>query len=587
VFRDFFICGLRFPCDPILPAILDAFSVKIHQLSPTSFLEVSKFIWIMKTFGCNSSVDAFARFYELVIVPDVIKVSDGQFYQAQHACCTFNTRHQNTRKGITRIQFAPCCKTNLTDDWNSYWFYLKVNMSEVPGYAGPAHPLSCPIAPLTAVNTAEFNHRAVGIRKCESVFHLASTILRGRDIIEEFVAARIWPISSGWAPTEIVYFNVNWAAQEVPFPKFGIKLREDQSADAFMIEIEKRVNLIIGEYTMNEYKAYKALVKHKKRINRVFTEVCGDKSFSSRSPGPKLKVPAVAVASCSAAPINAPRRRSSKRGSSAVNESTSSGVKPSRTRSLESSKRKRKTSERISDVELQAASGLAQMSRKKLKKAVKKVYSSGVQRVPSAFDDDLSVGADSQKGSCFWPLLRFNIRDNCPSGSENEFVDIDSFSDAALEVRKEAVLVIAAEAPAVEAPVAAEAPAADVSLPTRSRDEASPEFTKELELTVQRGKDPVERAPLLEVREVVPEDQAPSPSLAAFNKSFGTSHRGELLSVGFKTTSIASKTSKILTLWKSHVLVDETGGESSEQPGGAARDSEKGPHSAPETTPSS
>jgi hypothetical protein len=37
VFRDFFIRGLRFPCDPVLPAILDAFSVKIHQLSPTSF----------------------------------------------------------------------------------------------------------------------------------------------------------------------------------------------------------------------------------------------------------------------------------------------------------------------------------------------------------------------------------------------------------------------------------------------------------------------------------------------------------------------------------------------------------------------
>jgi hypothetical protein len=168
----------------------------------------------------------------------------------------------------------------------------------------------------------------------------------------------------------------------VPFPKFGIKLREDQSADAFMIEIEKRVNVMIGEYTMNEYKAYKAykaLVKHKKRINRVFTEVCGDKSFSSRGPGPKMKVPAVAVASCSAAPINAPRIRSSKRGSSSLSEGTSSGVKPYRTRSLESSKRKRKTSERTSDAELQAASGLAQMSRKKLKKAVKKVSSVGVR----------------------------------------------------------------------------------------------------------------------------------------------------------------------------------------------------------------
>jgi hypothetical protein len=107
-----------------------------------------------------------------------------------------------------------------------------------------------------------------------------------------------------------------------------------------MVEIEQRVNVMIGEYIMNEYKAYKALVKHRKRINRVFSEVCGDKFFSSRSSGPKLKLPAVAVASCSAAPINAPRIRSSKRGSSSVNEGTSSGVQPSRTRSLESSKRK-------------------------------------------------------------------------------------------------------------------------------------------------------------------------------------------------------------------------------------------------------
>jgi hypothetical protein len=264
VFRDFFTCGLRFPCDPVLPAILNAFLVKIHQLSPTSFLEVSKFIWIMKTFGCNLSADAFARFFELVIVPDVIKVDDGQFYEAHYACCTFNTRRQNTRRGITRIQIAPCCKTNFTADWSSHWFYVKVDMSTIPGYEGPAHPLSSPIEALTVVNTADYNHWAVGIRRCENAFHLASTILGGSDIIKEFVAARICPISYGWAPTQIANFNVNWAAQDIPFPKFGIQLRDGQSADNFMLEIERRVNLMVGEYTMNEYKAYKALVKHKR-----------------------------------------------------------------------------------------------------------------------------------------------------------------------------------------------------------------------------------------------------------------------------------------------------------------------------------
>jgi hypothetical protein len=126
-----------------------------------------------------------------------------------------------------------------------------------------------------------------------------------------------------------------------------------------MLDEEKRVNLMIGEYTMNEYKAYKSLVKHKRRINRVFSEVCGDKSFNSRRPGRKLKIPAVAVTSCSAAPINAPRRRSSKSGPSIANETTSSGVQPSKTKSLELSKHKSRSSKQVSDAELQAASGLA------------------------------------------------------------------------------------------------------------------------------------------------------------------------------------------------------------------------------------
>jgi hypothetical protein len=95
------------------------------------------------------------------------------------------------------------------------------------------------------------------------------------------------------------------------------------------------------------------------------------------------------------------------------------------------------------------------MSRKKLKKAMKKVSSVGVRRVPSAFDDDAPVEAVSRKGVCFWPL--FNFRDNFPSGSENEFVDVDSFSDAAPKVRKE-------PAPAAAAETTAEA---EVTVPLR------------------------------------------------------------------------------------------------------------------------
>jgi hypothetical protein len=59
VFHEFFTCGLKFPCDSILPAILDKFSMKIHQLSSNSFLKLSKFFWVMKTFRCNFGADVF------------------------------------------------------------------------------------------------------------------------------------------------------------------------------------------------------------------------------------------------------------------------------------------------------------------------------------------------------------------------------------------------------------------------------------------------------------------------------------------------------------------------------------------------
>jgi uncharacterized protein YktA (UPF0223 family) len=99
---------------------------------------------------------------------------------------------------------------------------------------------------------------------------------------------------------------VNWTTQQVPFPRFGFRLKEGQSVEEFIEEVEKKVDTMIGESTLNEYKAYKNLVKHKKRVNRVFSELGVETAFHSRRPGVDKKAPAVAVASCSAAPPKAP-----------------------------------------------------------------------------------------------------------------------------------------------------------------------------------------------------------------------------------------------------------------------------------------
>jgi hypothetical protein len=51
----------------------------------------------------------------------------------------------------------------------------------------------------------------------------------------------------------------------------------------------------------------------------------------------------------------------------------------------------------------------------------------------------------------------------------------------------------------------------------------------------------------------------------AFNKSFGTSYRVELLSVGYEKIDARDGSFKLLTLWNSSKIMGETGERNSEQ----------------------
>jgi hypothetical protein len=64
-------------------------------------------------------------------------------------------------------------------------------MSNVSGYIGLDYPFYSPMAPVSAVCTASYNSRSLGIKSYENAFYLANTIIGGRDAIEEFVAAGV------------------------------------------------------------------------------------------------------------------------------------------------------------------------------------------------------------------------------------------------------------------------------------------------------------------------------------------------------------------------------------------------------------
>jgi hypothetical protein len=87
--------------------------------------------------------------------------------------------------------------------------------------------------------------------KAENEFGFACRILGGHDVIEEFVAAKVWPLAHGWKPNEITHISVDWMVSKVPFPRFGLHLPEGMSLDDFISEVEKKDCVMVGKLTLN------------------------------------------------------------------------------------------------------------------------------------------------------------------------------------------------------------------------------------------------------------------------------------------------------------------------------------------------
>jgi hypothetical protein len=117
---------------------------------------------------------------------------------------------------------------------------------------------------------------------------------------------------------------------------------------------------------------------------------------------------------------------------------------------------------------------------------VKKISADVVQLVPSAFSDEEMEDEPRRTGffSCFCYELSFGVHCSCTPSSENEFVDVGTFSDVVHEYQA------TPDKPAATASTEAKISKALVA-------NVSPNFTEALECTVDRSGGLLEDPPLI------------------------------------------------------------------------------------------
>jgi hypothetical protein len=69
------------PPQPALIDVLNKLQVHLHQLTPNAIVQLSKYFWVVLSFGGVLTSDGFAKRYELHYQPKKVDVDGGAMFQ--------------------------------------------------------------------------------------------------------------------------------------------------------------------------------------------------------------------------------------------------------------------------------------------------------------------------------------------------------------------------------------------------------------------------------------------------------------------------------------------------------------------------
>jgi hypothetical protein len=106
-------------------------------------------------------------------------------------------------------QIAPASKNKWVENWYRYWFYHKVPLVEEKNQAnrvGRIYPLAARMHKNSFVCKPEFQSSRSS-KSCEKFYKFAASMQSARDLCEEYIAARIWPLKKGWSFVRKTYLS--------------------------------------------------------------------------------------------------------------------------------------------------------------------------------------------------------------------------------------------------------------------------------------------------------------------------------------------------------------------------------------------
>jgi hypothetical protein len=261
IFRSFFKAGLRFPLSKFVVEVLKIYQVYLHQLTPEAIIRMGIFVWAVRSQGLEPNAKSFCNIHELLYET---KPWGKEQYHNNFGCYSFVARSGSSCP-------VPSFRKRWPGDWMKEWFYVK---NDLKVREDIKDIIMRPIWQRFGLRKPKVDIDEAA-EECQRAFGVVCSFIGTRDLIQEHIAFRVWPLVEKWEmPKETITKSDEGGLVRLKYT-FRYEGKFVEPDDDWLKCIEATSDELLGPYSKAEDTALSAAFGgwKKKRLNRVFDAI--------------------------------------------------------------------------------------------------------------------------------------------------------------------------------------------------------------------------------------------------------------------------------------------------------------------------
>jgi hypothetical protein len=258
IYRSFFKVGLRFPLSRFVVEVLKIYEIFLHQITPEAIIRMGIFVWAVRSQGLEPSAKCFCSMHELCYET---KPWGKEQYHNNFGCYSFVARSGSCYP-------VPTFRKRWPGAWMEEWFYVKNGLKAREDIK---EIIIRPIWSCFGLRKPKVEIDEVA-EACQRAFSTVCTFIGTRDLVQEHVAYRIWPLVDNWEMPKETISNPNEGG--LVRLKYTFRFRDQfiEPDDDWLKCVENTSDELLGAYSKSEDNALSVTFgsRKNKRLNRVF-----------------------------------------------------------------------------------------------------------------------------------------------------------------------------------------------------------------------------------------------------------------------------------------------------------------------------